>query len=96
MQFLIREHRCPSFPSKVIEMLQPLEYSYRKVMNVSGNATDVMSFILNVRIGNSDVKGIEVLALEADHMLIGQDMLKHFVVLFDGPNGSARFWSRKK
>lgn len=79
-------------PQKTIEHLEPLMYSVRRIRSASGAVTNAKSCFVDIRLGNASFSSIEVLALDIDYALLGQNLIKQLVILLDGPNNLIKVW----
>lgn len=79
-------------PKPILEKLG-LEYTYVNVSRVTGGTMPEKCFWCDIRIEALEFNGVGLLALDIPYGLIGQDILKHYTLLLDGPNGVVKWWA---
>lgn len=84
-------------PGEAVAELPPTPSSFVAVEDFRGKVTLMKMCLLSVEIGDVDIGTVSVLiGASSGHALIGRNILKHLVVLWDGPNDSLQVWVKKQ
>jgi len=84
-------------PGEAVTELPPTPGGFVAVEDFTGKVILMKHQLLNVEIGDADIGTVPVLVgASSGHALIGRDILKHLVILWDGPNGSLQVWVKKQ
>lgn len=73
-----------------------LPYSYVNVEDLTGKISQLKMYIMDVILGDSQIKNAEFLAVSGGSSGIGWDILKQLIVLIDGPKKTVSIWEQPK
>ena len=83
-------------PESTYRNVGPSVCTVRKVTSAASTEPVLaQACILNLRIGDLVFRDHEVLVLNTHYAILGQDILKNYSVLFDGPNQAVKVWLMK-
>jgi hypothetical protein len=79
-------------PKSVADQLGTSTYSYVTISYASGELRTEKSCHVDLRFAEGDWLNIQIMILDTDVVMLGQDFLKHFTVLFDATKGIVKLW----
>jgi len=80
-------------PKRVVDQLGVVGYYEQQIEYASGELFEAVSCFVDIRLMEGQWLNSQVLILDTDIAMLGQDFLKHFTVLIDANEGIAKLWS---
>jgi len=83
-------------PIYAVHALQLREYDSVSVQGVLGGHQVAPVYAVTIELGGTEIGPVGMIALGAiDYVLIGWDVMKELIVLWDGPNESLQVWAEE-
>lgn len=76
-------------PQKVLNKINTdnLEYGKKNVRGAIGEATQLTTYFVNLKLAKCRFPDIEVIAINSDYAIIGRDIINSYRIVLDAPNG---------
>lgn len=71
-------------PERILNQINATHIRSQTLRGITGHPVIVETYVVEVKIGDYSIPGIQAIASRTDEIIIGRDVLQHLIVKLDG------------